>query len=48
MLARTWPAGIGFRDLGLHELQGLPAAETLFQVEAADLPTEFPAPRTVN
>ena len=42
------PAGIGFRDLGLHELQGLPAPEALYQVEAADLPTEFPAPRTVS
>jgi class 3 adenylate cyclase len=40
------PAGITFRDLGLHQLQGLPAPEALFQVEAADLPTDFPAPRT--
>jgi len=44
----SMPAGVGFRDLGLHELQGLPAAEALFQVEAADLPTDFPAPRTVS
>jgi class 3 adenylate cyclase len=42
------PAGIGFRDLGLHKLQGLPVAQALFQVEAAGLPTEFPAPRTVS
>jgi class 3 adenylate cyclase len=41
-------AGVAFRDLGLHELQGLPAAEALFQVEAADLPTDFPAPRTLS
>ena len=47
-VAANLPAGIGFRDLGLHELQGLPAAEALFQVEAADLPTDFPAPRTVS
>jgi class 3 adenylate cyclase len=40
------PAGIGFRDLGLHQLQGLPALTALFQVEAADLPTDFPPPRT--
>jgi class 3 adenylate cyclase len=40
------PAAITFRDLGLHQLQGLPAPEALFQVEAADLPTDFPAPRT--
>jgi class 3 adenylate cyclase len=42
------PAGIGFRDLGLHPLQGLPEPEALFQVEAADLPADFPAPRTVS
>jgi class 3 adenylate cyclase len=42
------PAAITFRDLGLHQLQGLPAPEALFQVEAADLPTDFPAPRTLS
>lgn len=41
------PAGIGFRDLGLHALQGLPEPEALFQVEAADLATDFPPPRTL-
>ena len=40
------PAGIAFRDLGLHRLQGLPAPEALFQVEAPDLRTDFPPPRT--
>ena len=39
-------AGISFRDLGLHQLQGLPGLEALFQVEASDLPSEFPPPRT--
>ncbi len=38
--------GISFRDLGLYQLQGLPGPEALFQVEAADLPSEFPPPRT--
>ncbi|HEV2034750.1 MAG TPA: adenylate/guanylate cyclase domain-containing protein [Candidatus Dormibacteraeota bacterium] len=42
------PVGVGFRDLGLHPLQGLPAPEALFQVEAADLPVDFPAPRTLT
>lgn len=42
------PAGIAFRDLGLHPLQGLPAPEALFQVEAAGLPIDFPAPRTTS
>jgi class 3 adenylate cyclase len=32
------PPDIGFRDMGLHSLQGIPAPEALFQVEAADLP----------
>jgi class 3 adenylate cyclase len=41
------PVGVGFRDLGRHQLQGLPAPEALFQVEAADLPTDFPPPRTL-
>jgi class 3 adenylate cyclase len=35
----------GFRALGLHQLHGLPEPSALFQVEAADLPTEFPPPR---
>ena len=35
----------GFRDLGKHHLQGLPAPEWLFQIEVADLPLEFPPPR---
>lgn len=39
------PAGISFRDLGLHQLQGLPAADALFQAEAAGLLSEFPPPR---
>nr|MDQ2934888.1 hypothetical protein [Chloroflexota bacterium] len=39
------PAGIGFRDLGAHQLQGMPEPEALFQVESADLPTDFPPPR---
>jgi class 3 adenylate cyclase len=40
------PAGITFRDLGLHQLQGLPAPEALFQAEADGLLSEFPPPRT--
>jgi len=34
--------GIRFRDLGRYQLQGLPAAQALFQVEARDLPADFP------
>ncbi len=41
------PAGVRFKDLGLHQFHGLPAPEALFQVEAEDLPTTFPPPRTL-
>ena len=45
-VAGSEPAGVSFRDLGLHQFHGLPAPEALFQVEAPDLPTSFPPPRT--
>ena len=35
----------GFRDLGLHQLHGLPEPVALLQLEVADLPMEFPPPR---
>jgi len=34
------PHGVTFRDLGLHELRGLPEPERLFQVKAAELPVD--------
>jgi class 3 adenylate cyclase len=37
---------IGFRDLGHHKLRGFPRPDVLYQVEAVDLPTEFPPLRT--
>ena len=40
------PADIRFRNLGMHQLQGLPGPEALFQVEAPALASEFPPPRT--
>jgi class 3 adenylate cyclase len=42
------PKGIGFRDLGCFRLAGLPAEESLFQVEASGLLVNFPPPRTVR
>jgi class 3 adenylate cyclase len=45
-IAGSEPVGVGFRDLGLQQFHGLPAPEALFQVEAADLPSKFPPPRT--
>lgn len=35
----------GFRELGLHQLHGLPEPLALLQLEVADLQTEFPPPR---
>jgi class 3 adenylate cyclase len=43
-LGETIPAGIRFRDLGRHWLQGIEEAEPLFQVEADGLLSDFPPP----
>ena len=40
------PRDVRFRSLGAHRLQGLPEPLPLFQLEAPDLPGNFPAPRT--
>jgi len=39
---------VRFRNLGAYRLQGLPEPQPLFQVEAPDLPGDFPAPRTTK
>jgi class 3 adenylate cyclase len=39
------PSGVRLRSLGRYLLPGLTKAETLFQVEARGLPTDFPALR---
>jgi len=39
-------ADIGFRDLGPHKLRGFSRPDVLYQVEVADLPTDFPPLRT--
>lgn len=44
-LAGSAPAGIRFRSLGRHRLQGLAGPEALFQVMADGLPGRFPPPR---
>jgi len=38
---------VALRELGSHRLAGLPEPELLFQVEVADLPVDFPRPRTL-
>jgi class 3 adenylate cyclase len=45
-VGRTRPAGVRFRSLGSHRLRGLREAQTLFQIEAPDLATRFPPPRS--
>ncbi len=40
--------GISFRDLGLHQLRGLPEPERLYQAVAAGLPADFPPPRVAE
>jgi class 3 adenylate cyclase len=42
MMEASQTLDAGFRDLGAHQLQGLPMPEILFQVDAPGLPTEFP------
>jgi class 3 adenylate cyclase len=39
------PDGVGFLELGLHQLQGLPKPIALFQAQVDDLPSQFPPPR---
>ena len=46
-VADAGPAGVSFKDLGLHQFHGLPAPEALFQVESADLQSKFPPPRAL-
>src|SRR5262249_14818667 len=42
------PQGVSFRDLGEHRLKDLARAERIFQVLTADLPTDFPALKTLD
>ncbi|MGH2390738.1 MAG: adenylate/guanylate cyclase domain-containing protein, partial [Chloroflexota bacterium] len=42
------PAGVGVRDLGEHRLKDLIRPERIFQVVAADLPSDFPLLRTLE
>ena len=36
------PSGITLRDLGVHKLRGITEPETIYQLVAADLPSDFP------
>lgn len=42
------PRGASLRDLGAHQLKDLAREELIYQVEHPDLPSEFPALRTLS
>jgi predicted ATPase/class 3 adenylate cyclase len=42
------PGDVGLRDLGRHRLKDLIRPEHLFQLVATGLPSEFPAPRSLD
>lgn len=42
------PDGVSLRSLGGWRFRGLPEAVDLFQVDAADLPADFPPPRSAT
>ena len=44
----TVPPGVSLRDLGEHRLKDLQRPERLYQVEAPDLPTNFPPLKTLD
>src|SRR5262245_57442010 len=46
-VGRSRPTGVRCRSLGAHRFRGLREPQGLFQVEARDLPTRFPPPRTI-
>jgi class 3 adenylate cyclase len=45
-LGDVFPAGVTFRDLGTHYLNGLPEPEHLFQLVTAGVRNDFPALRS--
>jgi predicted ATPase/class 3 adenylate cyclase/DNA-binding CsgD family transcriptional regulator len=48
LLREQLPEQISLRDMGMQKFAGVPSAVRVFQVIAADLPTEFPPLRTVE
>ncbi|MGQ0551064.1 MAG: ATP-binding protein [Armatimonadota bacterium] len=48
LLGDTRLAGLAFHDLGEHRLKDLARSQRLFQVVAADLPAQFPRPRSLD
>ncbi len=48
LAARDLPPGVSLRDLGTHRLKDLREPEHLFQVVHPDLPTDFPAVKSLD
>jgi class 3 adenylate cyclase len=42
------PDGVSLKNLGAWRFRGLPEPVDLFQVDAADLPADFPPPRSAT
>ena len=47
-VGESLPEGVTLRSLGAWRFRGLPEPVDLFQVEAADLPADFPPPRSAT
>jgi predicted ATPase/Tfp pilus assembly protein PilF len=48
LVAANLPAGVTWRDLGAHRLKDLQQAEHLYQIIVPDLPSDFPALKTLG
>jgi len=48
LLREQLPSQIGLRDMGVQKFAGIPSPVRVFQVIAVNLPTEFPALRTLD
>jgi predicted ATPase/class 3 adenylate cyclase len=48
LVQHTLDAGASLRDLGMHRLRGIDEPERLHQLVVEGLPSDFPAPRTLD
>jgi predicted ATPase/class 3 adenylate cyclase len=48
LVQHSLDAGASLRDLGMHRLRGIDEPERLHQLVVEDLPSDFPAPRTLD
>jgi class 3 adenylate cyclase len=47
-VVESLPEDVSLRSLGAWRFRGLPEPVDLFQVDAADLPADFPPPRSAT